>query len=149
MLRWNILQYLTKMLRQYFICNERLEIFLTCFCNILCYVGGLAVEVLNSISKSVARKKCYRMWNNSAVLKSSIRQVTPAPSSLPAPLACCVFVLFCFFLFVDQIRAGREKLSDGQRTRISQWLLFKKEKRIERSKNKQEVETWVMHAYLP
>ena len=28
------------MLRQYFNCNERLEIFLTCFCNILCYVGG-------------------------------------------------------------------------------------------------------------
>ena len=28
------------MLRQYFNCNERLEIFLTFFCNILCYVGG-------------------------------------------------------------------------------------------------------------
>ena len=27
------------MLREYFSCNERLEIFLTCFCNILCYVG--------------------------------------------------------------------------------------------------------------
>ena len=27
------------MLRQYFNCNKRLEIFLTCFCNILCYVG--------------------------------------------------------------------------------------------------------------
>ena len=27
------------MLRQYFNCNERLEIFLTCFCNTLCYVG--------------------------------------------------------------------------------------------------------------
>ena len=27
------------MLRQYFNCNERLEIFLICFCNILCYVG--------------------------------------------------------------------------------------------------------------
>ena len=39
MLRWNILLYLTKMLRQYFSCNERLERFLTCFCNILCYVG--------------------------------------------------------------------------------------------------------------
>ena len=40
MLWWNILQYLTKMLRQYFICNERLEIFLTCIWNILCYVGS-------------------------------------------------------------------------------------------------------------
>ena len=39
MLRWNILQYLTKMLRQYLNCNEILEIFLTSFCNILCYVG--------------------------------------------------------------------------------------------------------------
>ena len=39
MLQWNILQYLTKILRRYFNCNERLEIFLTCLCNILCYVG--------------------------------------------------------------------------------------------------------------
>ena len=38
-LRWNILEYFTEMLQQYFICNERLEIFLTCFCNILCYMG--------------------------------------------------------------------------------------------------------------
>ena len=38
MLRWNILQYLTKMMRQYFSGNERLDMFLTCFCNILCYV---------------------------------------------------------------------------------------------------------------
>ena len=30
------------MLRQYFNCNERLEIFLTCFCNILCYVGNVS-----------------------------------------------------------------------------------------------------------
>ena len=41
MLRWNILQYLTKMLRQYFNCNEIQEIFLTYFCNILCYVSRL------------------------------------------------------------------------------------------------------------
>ena len=40
MFRSNILQYLTKMLRQYFNCNEILEIFLTSFCNILCYVGS-------------------------------------------------------------------------------------------------------------
>ena len=38
MLQCNILQYLTKILRQFFNCNERLEIFLKCFCNILCYV---------------------------------------------------------------------------------------------------------------
>ena len=35
MQRWNTLQYLTKILRQYFNCNEILEIFLICFCNIL------------------------------------------------------------------------------------------------------------------
>ena len=29
------------MLPQYFNCNERLEIFLTYFGNILCYVGGV------------------------------------------------------------------------------------------------------------
>ena len=39
MLRCNISQYLTKMLQQYFNCNEILEIFLSRFCNILCYVG--------------------------------------------------------------------------------------------------------------
>ena len=39
MLPWNILQYETKMLWQYFNYNEILEIFLTCFCNILWYVG--------------------------------------------------------------------------------------------------------------
>ena len=39
MLWSNIFQYLTKMLRQYFNCNEILEIFLTFFCNILYYVG--------------------------------------------------------------------------------------------------------------
>ena len=39
MLQWNILQYSTKILRQYSNCNEILEIFPTCFCNILCYVG--------------------------------------------------------------------------------------------------------------
>ena len=41
MLRLNILQYLKKMLREYFSCNEKSEIFLTCFCNILCYVGSI------------------------------------------------------------------------------------------------------------
>ena len=40
MLRQNILQYFTKIFRQYFNCNKRLEIFVICFCNILCYVGN-------------------------------------------------------------------------------------------------------------
>ena len=42
MLPWNILQYLKKMLREYFSCNERLEIFLTYFCSMLCYVESFA-----------------------------------------------------------------------------------------------------------
>ena len=46
MLRWNILQYLTNMLTQYFSWNERLEIFLTCCCNILCYVGCVPSTML-------------------------------------------------------------------------------------------------------
>ena len=45
MLRWNILQYLRKMSRQYFSCNERLEIFWTCFWNILCYMGRLKRKI--------------------------------------------------------------------------------------------------------
>ena len=43
MLQWNILQYLTKMLRQYFSCNKRLKIFLKYFCNIQYYVGRCKV----------------------------------------------------------------------------------------------------------
>ena len=39
MLRRIILQYLTIILRQYFNCNLRFEIFQICFCSILCYVG--------------------------------------------------------------------------------------------------------------
>ena len=38
------------MLRQYFNCNERLEIFLTCFCNILCYVGRKYAHMRNTIT---------------------------------------------------------------------------------------------------
>ena len=34
------LQYFTRMLRRYLNCNEILKIFLTSFCNILCYVDG-------------------------------------------------------------------------------------------------------------
>ena len=36
-----IVQYFTRILRQYFNCNEMLEIFLKSFCNILCYVGNI------------------------------------------------------------------------------------------------------------
>ena len=40
------------MLRQYFSCNERLEIFLTCFCNNLCYVGTVFLVVCYSDMKN-------------------------------------------------------------------------------------------------
>ena len=45
------------MLREYFSCNERLEIFLTCFCNILCYVGSnssKAVYYLSGLVEAIA-----------------------------------------------------------------------------------------------
>ena len=50
MLQGNILQFLTKMLQEYFNCNERFKIFLTCFCNILCYVGIFVKIYLTYIS---------------------------------------------------------------------------------------------------
>ena len=50
MLRWNILQYLKKNLKEYFSYNERLEIFLTCLCNILCYVGYLSWAVVTQVA---------------------------------------------------------------------------------------------------
>ena len=57
-LRWNILQYLTKKLRQYFNCNKILEIFLTCICNILCYVGRLYTGCFNSITSASSKNFC-------------------------------------------------------------------------------------------
>ena len=67
MLRWNILQYLKKMLRKYFSSNERLEIFLTCFCNILCYVGRKRRPIIREKSKYLSNifgfsftKKCIK-----------------------------------------------------------------------------------------
>ena len=65
MLQWNILQYLTTILRQYFKCNERLEIFLTCFCNILCYVGRV-LEI-----ERVSYKEQYVSWINKIWRKMS------------------------------------------------------------------------------
>ena len=68
MLKWNILQYLTKILWQYFNSNERLEIFLTCFCNILCYVGNnssfviliFAISKFRNVGHSTIR--CSEIW---------------------------------------------------------------------------------------
>ena len=37
------------MLPQYFNCNERLEIFLTCFCNILCYVETVSILLCENV----------------------------------------------------------------------------------------------------
>ena len=39
------------MLRQYFNCNKRLEIFLTCFCNFLCYVGSHILLEYNKFTR--------------------------------------------------------------------------------------------------
>ena len=60
MLRWNLLQYLTEILRQYFVCNERLEIFLTYFCNILCYVGWRVSTLITGQSQQA--KPTRKHW---------------------------------------------------------------------------------------
>ena len=64
-LRRNILQYL--------ICNEKLEIFLTCFCNILCYVRTTmgffsAVSMISKVHDT--RIKCLReiLFKNIAII---------------------------------------------------------------------------------
>ena len=46
------------MLRQYFNCNERLEIFLTCFCDILCYVGPHSTERFRQYCRNITWKYC-------------------------------------------------------------------------------------------
>ena len=84
MMRRNILQYLTKMLRQYFICTERLEIFLTCFCNILCYVGSFNVFYIheNTVFEKELRlviqspEKFLCVIRNFVIKRFKIRNVT-------------------------------------------------------------------------
>ena len=49
------------MLRQYLNCNEILEIFLTSFCNILCYVGIFLWETHNM--KNVTKNKMHIVGN--------------------------------------------------------------------------------------
>ena len=71
------------MLRQYFNCNEILEIFLKCFCNILCYVGSVprANTEITGISKLKGRpilkvqyldSKSMKLKNSNGGLKSMI-----------------------------------------------------------------------------
>ena len=81
------LQYLTKMLRQYLNCNEILEIFLTSFCNILCYVGRVFDDadyesglnfLLNGGSNTLTMNLCeINSWYHGLlirVLNSEIRR---------------------------------------------------------------------------
>ena len=56
-------QQLTKILRRYFNCNWRLEIFLTRLCNILCYVGTIYLKRATHFTKlhhikSESKEKC-------------------------------------------------------------------------------------------
>ena len=74
MLRWNILQYLKKMLREYFSCNERLEIFLTYFCNILCYVGKSPTKKFPE--KSPLEKGHYKKSPDKSFLDQNALQKT-------------------------------------------------------------------------
>ena len=46
------------MLRQYFNCNEGLEIFLTSFCNIVCYVGITYKNKFSVLSSQRIIKTC-------------------------------------------------------------------------------------------
>ena len=45
------------MLRQYFNCNEILEIFLTSFYNILCYVGSESFEIMSHFTEKASYNK--------------------------------------------------------------------------------------------
>ena len=69
------------MLRQYFNCNERLEIFLTCFCNILCYVGRRShpqwyytsihckARIITYIQYTYPLPQAYNIFRNKIVCK--------------------------------------------------------------------------------
>ena len=77
MLRWNISRYLMKMLRQYFNCNEILDIFLTCFCNIqLCHWAFFLVisnRALEKWSKRFEVKCCYWAFSWKMYFLNSIK----------------------------------------------------------------------------
>ena len=55
------------MLRQYFNCNERLEIFLTNFCNILCYVGPFYNSIVDIPRRMIFPKFCHGLFKIIAV----------------------------------------------------------------------------------
>ena len=68
------------MLRQYFNCNEKLEIFLTCFCNILCYVGQytevFAVADAKTINAKIPQNfGVVKLQNFTAMLRHSFRLI--------------------------------------------------------------------------
>ena len=64
-----------KNLRPYFDCDERLEIFLTFFCNILCYVGGEALKIGDSMKISIFCKRDFLVWAKILSTNESIADV--------------------------------------------------------------------------
>ena len=66
--RWNILQYLMKMLRQYFTCNQTLEIFVKYFYNILWYVSTYFSIKKTEEMKDYSTQCCSNFWKNEKIL---------------------------------------------------------------------------------
>ena len=80
------MQYLTKILRQYFKCNERLEICLTFFCNILCYVGNIS----NMAAIILLHIKKWRWGKLSQISQDKLSQVVRACVRARARARVCV-----------------------------------------------------------
>ena len=78
------------MLRQYFNCNERLEMFLTCFCNILYYMG---------LYGCWPRYTSRRLAKPTESLVKSTLVLIPTPSNSPSQYLC-ILIQRCFsFIF--------------------------------------------------
>ena len=90
------------MLRQYFNCNERLELFLTCFCNILCYVGPPYIQIVSLLSPHFIFPKSHLIFTTLYNFPTFSQQnkFCFAPTSFPAlrlPQLYTFFPLSPFF----------------------------------------------------
>ena len=63
------------MLRQYFNCNEKLEIFLICFCNILCYVSLDQIYLKSKLKSNLKAPRPQVNPNNDKYWKNQVEKV--------------------------------------------------------------------------
>ena len=119
------------MLLQYFNCNKRLEIFLTCFCNILCYVGefyNFSILFLNknqmtlgSEILSLIRKRPYTI--SSSLVQTHILWHTNTSKALRL-WRTCISLLLIVFCYSDISDRSSNRNSETQQSRLLFWSML-------------------------